>query len=53
MDSIPYTSAMDSLMYAMVYTRPKIARVVRALGKFMVNPRHEHCDEVKRIFRYL
>uniref|UniRef100_A0A2N9FLT3 Integrase catalytic domain-containing protein n=1 Tax=Fagus sylvatica TaxID=28930 RepID=A0A2N9FLT3_FAGSY len=37
MASIPYSSAVGSLMYAMVCTRPDIAHAVGVVSRFMVN----------------
>ena len=48
-----YASAVDSLMYAMVCTRPDIAQAVGVLSRFMANPGRVHWDVVKRVFRYL
>ena len=35
MSHVPYASAVGSIMYAMVYTRPDIAHVVRVLRRYM------------------
>ena len=53
MSRVPYASAVGSLMYAMVCTRPDIAHVVGVLSRFMSNPGEEHWTAVKRVFRYL
>ena len=53
MSHVPYASAVGSLMYAMVCTRPDIAHVVGVLSRFMSNPGKEHWTAVKRVFRYL
>eukprot|EP01018_Ginkgo_biloba_P015565 Gb_28681 [translate_table: standard] len=53
MACVPYASAVGSLMYAMVCTRPDIAQAVGVLSRFMANPGHEHWVVVKRVFRYL
>uniref|UniRef100_A0A2N9FFW3 Integrase catalytic domain-containing protein n=1 Tax=Fagus sylvatica TaxID=28930 RepID=A0A2N9FFW3_FAGSY len=53
MESIPYSSAVGSLMYAMVCTRPDIAHAVGVVSRFMVNLGKEHWEAVKWIFRYL
>eukprot|EP00253_Pinus_taeda_P022954 PITA_22954 len=53
MSRVPYASAIGSLMYAMVYTRPNIAHVVGVLSKFMSKLGKEHWTTVKRVFRYL
>jgi hypothetical protein len=38
MSKVPYSSAVGSLMYAMVFTRPDIAHVVGVVRKYMNNP---------------
>jgi len=53
MGKIPYASAVGSLMYAMVCTRPDIAHVVSVVSRFMSNPGKEHWNAVKWILRYL
>ena len=37
-----YSSAVGSLMYAMVCTRPNITHTVGVVSKFMVNPSKDH-----------
>ena len=49
MKQVPYASAVGSLMYAMVNTRPYIAQAVGVLSRFMVNLRKSHWDAVKRV----
>ena len=39
MSKVPYASAVGSLMYAMVCTRPDIAYSVGVVSKFLANPR--------------
>ena len=53
MSRVPYASVVDSLMYAMVCTRPNIAHAVGVLSRFMSNPGKEHWTVVKRVFKYL
>lgn len=53
MSSIPYSSAVGSLMYAMVCTRPDIAHSVGLVSRYLSNPGKVHWDAVKWIFRYL
>jgi phosphoribosyl-AMP cyclohydrolase len=53
MSHVPYASAIDSLMYAMVCTRPDIAHAVGVLSRYMSKPGKEHWITVKRVFRYL
>ena len=42
MASVPYSSAVGSLMYAMVCTRPDITYAVGVVSKFMVNLGKDH-----------
>ena len=53
MQKIPYASAMGSLMYVQVCTRPDIAFIVGMLGRYMSNPRVDHWKAIKRVMRYL
>eukprot|EP00253_Pinus_taeda_P006399 PITA_06399 len=53
MSRVPYASAVGSLMYAMVCTRPNIAQVEGVLSRFMSKPGKEHWTTVKWVFRYL
>ena len=53
MDTIPYSSAVGSLVYAMVCTRPNIAHEIGVVSRFMENPSKGHWEAVKWIFKYL
>lgn len=53
MSRVPYASAVGSLMYAMVCTRPDIAHAVGVVSRFLSNPAKEHWEGVKWILRYL
>jgi hypothetical protein len=53
MSRVPYASAIGSLMYAMVCTRPDIAHAVGVLSRYMSKLGKEHWTTVKRVFRYL
>jgi len=53
MSKVPYSSAVGSLMYAMVCTRPDIGYAVGVVSRFLSNPRKEHWSAVKWILRYL
>ncbi|CAL1353780.1 unnamed protein product [Linum trigynum] len=53
MSRVPYASAVGSLMYAMVCTRPDLAHAVSVVSRFMIQPGKEHWQAVKRMFRYL
>ena len=49
MQNIPYASAVGSLMYAQVCTRPDIAFIVGMLGRYMSNPGVDHWKAAKRV----
>ncbi|KAK9098657.1 hypothetical protein Syun_025702 [Stephania yunnanensis] len=53
MAKVPYTSAVGSLMYAMMCTRPDICFVVGMVSRYQANPGQTHWRAVKRILRYL
>ncbi|XP_059597761.1 secreted RxLR effector protein 161-like [Vitis vinifera] len=53
MQKIPYASAVGSLMYAQVCTRPDIAYIVGMLGRYLSNPGIDHWRAAKRVMRYL
>ena len=48
-----YQSAVGSLMYAMLGTRPDIAFAVGVVSRFAAKPKPTHWNAVKRILRYL
>ena len=53
MTLVPYASAVCSLMYAMVFTRPEIAHAVGVVSRYMAKPGNEHWEVVKWFLRYL
>lgn len=53
MSKEPYASGVESLMYAIVCTRPDLAYGLSLVRKYMANPAHQHWIIVKHIFRYL
>ena len=53
MSRVLYASAAESLMFAMICTRPDIAQAVGAISRYMANPGREHWIAVKRILRYI
>ena len=53
MSNVPYASAIGSLMYAMLCTRPDICFAVGLVSRYQSNPGLAHWQAVKRIFRYL
>ena len=50
---VSYASAVGSLMYAMVCTRPDIAHVVGVVSRYMANPGKEQREAMKWLLRYL
>ena len=50
---VPYASAVGSLMYAMVCTRPDIANAVGLVSRYVSHPRIEHWNVVEWILIYL
>ena len=53
MNSIPYASAVGSLMYGMIGSRPDLAFAVGLVSRFMGRPGRVHWDAVKWILKYL
>ncbi|KAH9723787.1 CCHC-type domain-containing protein [Citrus sinensis] len=53
MSTIPYSSVVGCLMYAMVLTRPDISYAVSVVSMYMANPGKKHWRAVKWILRYL
>ena len=53
MSRVPYSSAVGSLMYAIVCTRLDIAHAVGVVSRYMNNTGKEHWEVVKWILRYL
>ena len=53
MERFPYASAVGSLMYAQVCTRPDIAYIVGMLGRYLSNPGMDHWKKAKWVMRYL
>ena len=50
---IPYTSAVGSLMYAMVCSRPDVAHAVSLISRYMSNPGKGHWKTLKWLLTYL
>ena len=53
MNMIPYASAIGSIMYAMLCTRPDIAHALSVTSRYQVDPGLEHWKAVKCILKYL
>ena len=48
-----YQSAVGTLMYTMLGTRPDIAYAASSISRYAANPTKAHMAAVKRIFSYL
>jgi len=48
-----YASAVGSLMYAMVYTRPDLSQAVSMISRYMDDPGKGHWEAVKWVLRYI
>jgi hypothetical protein len=53
MSAIPYASAIGSIMYAMMCTRPDVSLAISMAGRFQSDPGVEHWTAVKNILKYL
>ncbi|KAJ9535627.1 hypothetical protein OSB04_un001233 [Centaurea solstitialis] len=53
MKSVPYASAIGSIMYAMLCTRPDVAYSVSVTSRYQQNPGELHWVAVKNILKYL
>ena len=53
MDKIPYASAIGSIMYDMLCTRPDVSCALSMISRFQSNPGECHWIEVKNILKYL
>ncbi|WJZ97236.1 hypothetical protein VitviT2T_015857 [Vitis vinifera] len=53
MRRVPYASAVGSLMYAMLCTRPNICFAVGVVSRYQSNPGLDHWVAVKHILKYL
>ena len=53
MSDIPYASAIGSIMYAMLCTRPDVSHAVNLTSRYQSDPGGEHWKAVKTILKYL
>ncbi|PKI39350.1 hypothetical protein CRG98_040216 [Punica granatum] len=53
MAQVPYASAIGSIMYVMLCTRPDIAHAVSVTSRYQSNPGPDHWTAVKNILKYL
>ena len=53
MKAVTYSSAVESLQYAQVCTRPDLRFITELLGRYQSNPEIEHWRLVKKVLCYL
>ncbi|KAI3804628.1 hypothetical protein L1987_26325 [Smallanthus sonchifolius] len=53
MNGIPYASAIGSIMYAMLCTRPDVSHALSMTSRYQQNPGESHWSAVKNILKYL
>ena len=53
MSKIPYASAIGSIMYAMLCTRPDVSHALSLTSRYQSDPGEEHWTAVKNILKYL
>ncbi|KAK8644594.1 hypothetical protein V6N13_123896 [Hibiscus sabdariffa] len=53
MSQIPYASAIGSIMYAMIFTRPDLSYALSMTSRYQANPGEGHWTTVKNILKYL
>jgi hypothetical protein len=53
MNGIPYASAIGSIMYAMLCTRPDVSYALSMTSRYQANPGESHWTAVKNILKYL
>ena len=50
---VPYSSAVGSLMYDMICSRPNLSYAIGDVSRYMANLGKEHWKAIQWIFRYL
>ena len=53
MTRVPYASAVGSLMYAIVCTRPGLSQAVSIISRYMHDPEKGHWEAVMWVLRYI
>jgi hypothetical protein len=53
MKSVSYVSAVKSLMYAQICTRPHLTFVTGMLDRYQKNPGTSHWNGIKKALRYI
>lgn len=52
-ESFPYKNMLGSLQFGSYITRPDITYAISNTGTYQANPNHEHCNALRKIFKYL
>ena len=52
-EKMKYASAIGSIMYAMLCTRPDVCLAISLVGRYQSNPGVDHWTTVKNILKYL
>ena len=50
---IPYASAIESIMYSMICTRPDVSYALSVTSRYQLNPGEGYYVVVKNILKYL
>ena len=53
MSKVPYASAIGSIMYAMLCTRPDVSNALSLTSRYQSDPGVDHWTAVKNILKYL
>ncbi len=53
MSAIPYASAVGSIMYAMICTRPDVSYALSVVSRYQADPGEIHWTAAKNILKYL
>jgi len=53
MSKVPYASAVGSIMYAMICTRPDVSYALSVASRYQANPGESHWTLAKNILKYL
>ena len=53
MSRVPYASAIGSIMYAMLCTRPDVSYALSVTSRYQANPDIQHWNATKNILKYL
>jgi hypothetical protein len=52
MSKVPYASAIGSIIYAMIGTRPDVSYALSAMSKYQSDPGESHWTVVENILKY-